>query len=393
MSATFSSVLVTGTGSSFFAAPSASQSPGATGTSAATAFASSSPLPAAGDNFDPLGLPDFDTFLGLQATLNAALGLLLFGLLFSAIAFGAVCTKAMAYVCQGSGQDGIATRLIVVVLVLFNFVQMAFTTHAVYTSVVVDFGSLSDLLNNEWSIMIQIAVVTFIASIAQSFFVCRLHAAKHNIGFTVTATMFIVLQLALSIYSVVYMFQQNYVTVMLINTADVWPMTTTFSISGGLNIVLAALGYVWLQKPYARKFRGRTAFVDEAEYWTLKSLFACGILSLYNAVGVTIMGLNLSWLAVTFVLGNLYTLSVLLNVTERRPVAPIMLSVSPEPRSDVASSTGRASTATLAPDSSLWDDIVKAQTMYPVEPPVMTSVKDNEKERFALGYYPGGSAV
>lgn len=33
---------------------------------------------------------------------------------------------------------------------LFNFVQMAFTTHAVYTSVVVDFGSLSDLLNNEW---------------------------------------------------------------------------------------------------------------------------------------------------------------------------------------------------------------------------------------------------
>lgn len=30
-------------------------------------------------------------------------------------------------------------------------------------------------------------------------------------------------------------------------------MTTTFSISGGLNIVLAALGYVWLQKPYARK--------------------------------------------------------------------------------------------------------------------------------------------
>lgn len=64
-----------------------------------------------------------------------------------------------------------------------------------------------------------------------------------------------------------------------------------------------------------------------------------------------------------------------LSVTERRPLAPIMLSVSPEPRSDVASSTGRASTATLAPDSSLWDDIVKAQTMYPVEPPVMTSVK------------------
>lgn len=36
-------------------------------------------------------------------------------------------------------------------------------------------------------------------------------------------------------------------------------MTTTFSISGGLNIVLAALGYVWLQKPYARKLYVLTA--------------------------------------------------------------------------------------------------------------------------------------
>lgn len=34
------------------------------------------------------------------------------------------------------------------------------------------------------------------------------------------------------------------------------------------------------------------------------------ILSIYNAIGVTIMGLNLSWLAVTFVLGNCMFLSV-----------------------------------------------------------------------------------
>lgn len=137
------------------------------------------------------------------------------------------------------------------------------------------------------------------------------------------------------------------------------------------------------------------------------------ILSIYNAIGVSIMGLNLSWLAVTFVLGNctflagtaktggilmfwssvhlqrapqvgvpflVYQACVALtwpcrSVTERRPVAPIVLCVSPEPRSDVASSTGRASTATLAPDSNLWDDIIKAQTMYPVGPPAMTSVK------------------
>ncbi len=38
-----------------------------------------------------------------------------------------------------------------------------------------------------------------------------------------------------------------------------WPMTTTFGVSGGLNVALAALGYMWLQKPYARKLYVMTA--------------------------------------------------------------------------------------------------------------------------------------
>ncbi|KAH9847914.1 hypothetical protein C2E23DRAFT_475458 [Lenzites betulinus] len=266
-----------------------------------------------------------------------------------------------------------------------NFVQMAFTAHAVYTSVVVDFGTLSALLNNEWSIMVQIAIMTFTAAIAQSFFVCRLHNAKHSAPLTIIALIFISLELALSIFSVVYMFQQGYVTVLLLNTADVWPMATTFGISGGINIIFAIIGYIWLQRPFMFAWRNKASAWDEAEYWTFKGLFFCGVLSLYNAIGVSIMGLNLSWLAVTFVLGNLYTLSVLLNATERRPTAtPIVLSVSPEPPSEFAS-TRRASTATLTADSSLWEDIVKAQNMYPVGPTPMTVKKVNE-EKYVLGY-------
>ncbi|KAI0821961.1 hypothetical protein BC628DRAFT_708634 [Trametes gibbosa] len=300
--------------------------------------------------------------------------------------------KALIYARHRSRSDGIATRVTVAALVLTNIVQMAFSAHAVYTSVVVDFGSLPALLNNEWSIIVQIGVMTLTAAIAQSFFVCRLHYVKRNLGLTITALLFILLQLALSIFSVVEMFHLNYITVMLLNTADVWPMTTTFSISAGLNLVLATLGYVWLQRPYRLAWGGRTSVLDEAEYWTLKSLFFCGVLSVYNAVAVLIMGLNLSWLAVTFVLGNLYTLSVLLNITELRPTAmPIMFGASPEPPSEYAS-TRRASTATLTPDTSLWEDIVKAQRMYPVGPIPMKATKVND-EKYVLGYQAGAHAV
>ncbi|KAI0631967.1 hypothetical protein C8Q77DRAFT_1123046 [Trametes polyzona] len=171
------------------------------------------------------------------------------------------------------------------------------------------------------------------------------------------------------------MFQQGYATVMLFDSKDIWPMATTFGISGGLNITIAALAYVWLQKPYVFKLRGRVTVMDEAEYWTFKSLFVCGVFSLYNAIGVSIMGLSLGWLMITFVLGNLYTLSVMLSVAERRPSAPssFVLSVSPEPRSET-SSTRRDSTATLTPDESLWNDIVKSQSTYPVRPTSMRVV-------------------
>ncbi|KAI0333712.1 hypothetical protein GY45DRAFT_1319314 [Cubamyces sp. BRFM 1775] len=90
-------------------------------------------------------------------------------------------------------------------------------------------------------------------------------------------------------------------------------MITTFAISAGINVAIAAHGYMWLQKPYVLGRKGKTTFIDEAEYWTFKSLFVCGLLSLYSAIAVAIMGLSLSWLAITFVLGNLYTLSVLLK--------------------------------------------------------------------------------
>ncbi|KAH9889786.1 hypothetical protein C8Q73DRAFT_138659 [Cubamyces lactineus] len=189
------------------------------------------------------------------------------------------------------------------------------------------------------------------------------------------------------------MYYESYITVMLFNTGETWPMITTFAISAGINIAIAAHGYMWLQKPYVLQRKGKTTFIDEAEYWTFKSLFVCGLLSLYNAVAVAIMGLNLSWLAVTFVLGNLYTLSVLLNLTERRATTPTVLGGPRVPTLD-ADSIRPPSTATLTNDTSLWEDVLKNQMMAAVEQPPMTMTKRaNEKELYGLGYDSGTSFV
>ncbi|KAI0670912.1 hypothetical protein C8Q78DRAFT_820876 [Trametes maxima] len=335
----------------------------------------------------------FDIYLGLHSTLNMSLSALLIGMLFAAISFGAVITKSAGYL-QTFRLKEIVKQATVMTLALLNTAQMTFTAHAVFTSVIVDFGHLSGLLNNEWSIMvrIQMGIMGVTAAIAQSFFVCRLFIVKRNLLLTAAVVTAIIPQLAFSIYAVVEMFQKNYITVMLFDSFDVWPLVASFAISAGVNIVLAVCGYMWLQRPYEYRLRGRKTFVGEAEYWMLKGLLVCGVLSLYSAIGVSVMGLQLNWLGITFILGNLYTLSVLLNVTEQRPVAPFALSVASAPISE-SGSTYRASTNTLTASSGLWEDVAKARMTCKEKPEPIIFFHDDEKERYVLGYHTDATAV
>ncbi|KAI8994170.1 hypothetical protein BD414DRAFT_275552 [Trametes punicea] len=160
------------------------------------------------------------------------------------------------------------------------------------------------------------------------------------------------------------MFRQSYVVVMLYSSNEVWPMIATFTFSAGINIVM----------------RGKTAVMDELEYWTFRSLSVCGLLSLYNTIGLAIRRLDLSWLAISFILGNLYTISDLLNVTESRSASlPSVLDGS-RPSTLGSDSVRPPSAVTLTND--LWKHVLKAQVQatVPIPPLAMnaTSVRTND---------------
>ncbi|KAI0333711.1 hypothetical protein GY45DRAFT_230699 [Cubamyces sp. BRFM 1775] len=162
---------------SFYSVATASAAPSAsfaTSTASSTGIASSQP----GSVFDPI----FDTYLDVYNSLNASLGALVLGLLFSSIAFGIVCMKAASYLRSSrSGAAAAKTFMSQAVgLVSMNLLQTIFTAIAVYKSLVVDFGQLNALLDDHWSIIVQIAYMTFIAAIVQSYFAYRLHIVKRN---------------------------------------------------------------------------------------------------------------------------------------------------------------------------------------------------------------------
>ncbi|KAI0769945.1 hypothetical protein C8Q74DRAFT_861099 [Fomes fomentarius] len=290
--------------------------------------------------------------------LNMALGAVVIGLVLASITFGIVWTKAVSYF-RGRNKDSGLVRATVASLILVNAVQLIATVHAVYRAVVVDFGRLSSLLDNEWSILFQIFFMTVAATIAQMFFTFRLHAIKHNIFLTMITLFFTTLQLAMAIYSVVLLYDNGYAAVLLLRIGEAWPLMISFSVPAGINIVLAVVGYVWMQKPYVFRKQGRTTLADELEYWTVKSLFGCAIILLFNTIAVAVMAVNMIWLAATFVLGNLFTLSVLLHLDGGPSQVPVVIPLA----NTSASESYRASTTTLTNDIALWEDTIKAQAI------------------------------
>ncbi|TBU31790.1 hypothetical protein BD311DRAFT_775767 [Dichomitus squalens] len=197
--------------------------------------------------------------------------------------------------------------------------------------------------------------------------------------------------------------QLGFVNILLVTHANTWTECTTYSIAAGINITIAAIAYVSIQKPYVLQKYGRTTFMEESEYWTVKSLFgaACSapgyfsLLSIVNAIQSTIMDVDMIWLAGTFIVGNLYTLSILLTVQSDLTAitAYTVGSMAPEARSDRGSVAHCSSTATLTNDSALWEDIVKAQTTKAALNPVSkqgvtTSAQESEvgQIKYDLGY-------
>ncbi|RPD62261.1 hypothetical protein L226DRAFT_532714 [Lentinus tigrinus ALCF2SS1-7] len=370
----------------------------AAGTSVASSFASASATASAASSqpiYQGSGSPSnpsadliYAFLIAFADMFYAALGALEIGLVLAAITFGVMATKAISYF-RGNSSDGALVKTTVAVMVLINVIQMVATIHGTYTIVIVNFGSLNDFVSPAKSIMPQILFTTLTGCIAQAFFAFKLHAIKRQLWFTMLILFFTVVQLAISIYAFVVLLTVNNLSLLIFDMGDWWPMIATYSISLPVNIVIAAVAYVWMQKPYVLSKHGRTTFMSELEYWTVKSLFFCGLVSLYNAITVGIGMGNMLWMAGTFVLGNLYTISVLLTLDSRMLAIPVAASPSPRAIPQVALSD-RASATTLTDDMATWEDMVKSQA---IQASLTTATKEADLPAYATGYHVNDGAV
>ncbi|PIL22408.1 hypothetical protein GSI_15096 [Ganoderma sinense ZZ0214-1] len=296
--------------------------------------------------------------------LNIASAALLVGLVIASLTFGVMCTKAVTYL-NGKNRGGALVIGMVVCMVLLNLVQFMAMVAAAYSAIIINFGNRESWLNSRATITIQVGLVGFAASFAHTFFAFRLHAVKRSMILTMAILLFTLLQFAFAIVTVAQMAQLGFANVLLLGADNIWAECATYSVQAGINVTIAAIAYVWVQKPYVQQKYGRTTFLEEFQYWTIKSLFGAFCISVFNAIQSAISDLEMLWLAGTFTIGNLYTLSVLLTLETDHPTgpSPTVINLARASRSDSRSFARRSSMTTLTDDTALWEDIVKAQTM------------------------------
>ncbi|KAH9931653.1 uncharacterized protein BXZ73DRAFT_101564 [Epithele typhae] len=366
--------------SSFFTQTGIAPTSVATGT-AAVASSMSTPFAESGSSDAGPSVASFSDATGLDTDLRAVQ----FVSVLASLTFGIAVTKAWAYFRSRGGYSA-AKKGTIASLVIVNLIQWIASVYGAYHSVT----SITNDNSDEWAIMVQIGLATLAAVIAQSYFAVQLYASKRNSSLFMTILFFALLQLVLSWVAVGIMFTQGFIE------TSTWDQIMTLGITCGVDLVIAVLTYVWLERPLYLQQRGATRFLNEATFWSFGGLFGCSLVALFAAVCDSIAARSLVWLVAVSALGNLHTISVLSSLDVRAPM--VVTTAAPAP----ASTSTRSSVATLtADDASFRKDLEKAQLAKATEasldrdpetevPPPPRYVPQ-EKSAFDLGYLAGGA--
>ncbi|RPD77944.1 hypothetical protein L226DRAFT_337054 [Lentinus tigrinus ALCF2SS1-7] len=319
----------------------------------------------------------------IVSQLPQSLGVLVIGLILISISFWIVCSKAVEYTCRAK-VDERGTEATVTCLILAQFI---IAVYKVYRSVVTNSGDLFRLLDDNWSVPIQILMMALTACVAQGFFTHRLHIITQNQLINKSTIALIVTQLAMAIISVAEMFQRGYGAVMIFNHGY-FSTYAMFGLSASIDVALASVLYL-----VQRSTRKNATVREMLQYWTFGSLVGSGILSIFAAIMLAVAGLNLVWLVTSFVLGNLYTLSVLLSLLAT-PRSSVRVQHTRQFRRPPARSG--MSTPTLINDvEGRVGDAIEIQALEAPAPATTTlPVKDAGGQlEYVLGYHSGAAAV
>jgi len=136
------------------------------------------------------------------------LGAAFIGIITSTAIYGVTCLQVYLYYTQHCSKDGLFLKLYVLALVALETFHVALLTTGFYWYTVTNFGDLSVLENNTWSLLVEVVIGDTVTGIVQFFFayqIFKLNAKR--IHAPIVICLLAAAQLALAIVFVVKMFK------------------------------------------------------------------------------------------------------------------------------------------------------------------------------------------
>ncbi|KAF8583507.1 hypothetical protein K439DRAFT_50908 [Ramaria rubella] len=305
---------------------------------------------------------------------NSTFGALLIGLLFAAFLFGTLTLQTYLYF-RKFWRDPVLLKVVVMALWSLNTLQMCFISSAQYKYVVTNFlGLLSDN-SQAWTETIHLTVTAVITFIVQCFFVTRLwFLSGKSVLLIIGIIPLMVARLAIGITTTAITIRiGNY------NSADPergWMIACLASPLPMNVFITATLAYFVHRRRPKINLKNTLTLLDTFVLYSLHTALLPCIISVASLICYVSMENSLVFVAVHYILGELYTscMLVVLNARKssqagpslgwlaavRSPVSPtrrspptVLLSISQPIASQASSSEASASAAPEHP-STTW---------------------------------------
>jgi len=251
--------------------------------------------------------------------LDDMLGAAFIGIIMSTAIYGVTCLQVYLYYTQHCSKDSLFLKLYVVALMLLETFHVALLATAFYWYTVTNFGDLSVLQNNTWSLLVEVVIGDVVTGMAQFFFACEIYkmSAKRVVT-PITICVLALVQLALAIVYVVKMFKIS----LFANAREALPYSASSLTADMVNDLIIAVNMVYFLQ---RKRKERTSLFTTVKNRTVNlviaySLNTCLLATIFTFVTLitnATMPTNMVYALFYFITVRLYACAMMSTLNSR----------------------------------------------------------------------------
>ncbi|KAG1874778.1 hypothetical protein DFJ58DRAFT_758721 [Suillus subalutaceus] len=248
-----------------------------------------------------------------MGTVDNTFGALLIGVVVSATLYGVTCVQTWYYFTHFS--DPWYNKLLVGAMFLSDSIHQILVTHAMYTYLVTDFGSVSEIF--VWSLCVEVLFNGFTGFMVQSFLTMRVYRLS-NKNVIATAS---VLSLVIAEFILVITYFAKAVTYTTFNQLpQIKPLSMSVNaVAAAGDILITIFLCIFLQQSRTG-FRRSDTLINKLMLFSINTGLLTTVCAVMSLISITVWPDSFIYIAFYFCMGRFYCNSLLATLNARKGI-------------------------------------------------------------------------